>query len=90
MFELLETIQASEQELKQGLKHYECVEVDGMWFILDQDYQMMVLSRILKQVIRMNISYVKSQLNCAGILMRTPGSSTVSKRRRRSGNSPLW
>jgi len=48
MFELLETIQASEQELKQGLKHYECVEVDGMWFILDQDYQMMVLSRILK------------------------------------------
>jgi len=48
MSELLETIQASEEELKQGLKHYECVEVDGMWFILDQDYQMMVLSRILK------------------------------------------
>ena len=51
MSELLETIQASEEELKQGLKHYECVEVDGMWFILDQDYQMMVLSRILKQVL---------------------------------------
>lgn len=54
MSELLETIQASEEELKQGLKHYECVEVDGMWFILDQDYQMMVLSRILKKVITKN------------------------------------
>ena len=83
MSELLETIQASEQELKQGLKHYECVEVDGMWFILDQDYQMMVLSRILKQVIRMNISCFKTPLKCSGILMKTPGNSTVSKRRRR-------
>ena len=54
MSELLETIQASEEELKQGLKHFECVEVDGMWFILDQDYQMMVLSRILKKVITKN------------------------------------
>jgi len=46
--ELLDIIQASEEELLKGLKQYECVQVDGMWFILDQDYQMMVLSRILK------------------------------------------
>jgi len=46
--ELLDIIQASEEELKKGLHQYECVQVDKMWFILDQDYQMMVLSRILK------------------------------------------
>jgi len=46
--ELLETIQASEEELRQGLQHYECVSVSDTWFMLDQDYQMMVLSRILK------------------------------------------
>ena len=46
--ELLDIIQASESELMEGLKQYECVEIDGGWFILDQDYQMMVLSRILK------------------------------------------
>jgi len=46
--DLLETIQASEEELRQGLHHYECVCVDDSWFMLDQDYQMMVLSRILK------------------------------------------
>jgi len=46
--DLLETIQASEEELRQGLQHYECVCVDDSWFMLDQDYQMMVLSRILK------------------------------------------
>ena len=48
--ELLDIIQASEEELNKGLKQYECVQVDNMWFILDQDYQMMVLSRILKYV----------------------------------------
>jgi len=46
--DLLETIQASEEELRQGLQHYECVTVSDTWFKLDQDYQMMVLSRILK------------------------------------------
>jgi len=46
--DLLETIQASEEELRQGLHHYECVSVSDTWFMLDQDYQMMVLSRILK------------------------------------------
>lgn len=46
--ELLDTVQASEEELRQGLRHYDCVEVEDMWYILDQDYQMMVLSRILK------------------------------------------
>jgi len=46
--DLLETIQASEEELRQGLQHYECVCVGDSWFMLDQDYQMMVLSRILK------------------------------------------
>ena len=50
MSELLDTVQASEEELRQGLRHYDCVEVEDMWYILDQDYQMMVLSRILKWV----------------------------------------
>ena len=31
-----------------GLEEMECVEVGGMWYILDVDYKMMVLSRILK------------------------------------------
>ena len=46
--EILERVQASEEEILRGLEHYECVEVGGGWFILDQDYQMVVLSRILK------------------------------------------
>merc|ERR1711874_47816 len=46
--EILDRVQASEEEILQGLEHYECVEVGGRWFILDQDYQMVVLSRILK------------------------------------------
>ena len=46
--EILERVQASEEEIRRGLEQYECVEVGGEWFILDQDYQMVVLSRILK------------------------------------------
>ena len=46
--DLLDIIQASDEELKHGLKYYESVQVDGEWFLLDQDYQMIVLSRILK------------------------------------------
>ena len=46
--EILDRVQASEEEIRRGLEHYECVEVGGTWFILDQDYQMVVLSRILK------------------------------------------
>ena len=47
-YEILDRVQASEEEILRGLEHYECVEVGGRWFILDQDYQMVVLSRILK------------------------------------------
>ena len=46
--EILDTVQGSEEEIRRGLQHFECVELGGMWFILDQDYQMVVLSRILK------------------------------------------
>jgi len=46
--ELLDKIQASEEELRRGLKELECVEVDKMWFILDQDYQMKILSYIIR------------------------------------------
>ena len=53
--ELLDIIQASEEELKKGLHQYECVQVDKMWFILDQDYQMMVLSRILKYILLLQL-----------------------------------
>ena len=46
--EILESVQASEEEILAGLEELECVEVEGLWYVLDQDYQMMVLSRILK------------------------------------------
>ena len=45
---LLDRVQASEEELRVGLREFECLEVDGMWFTLDQDYQMKVLSYILR------------------------------------------
>jgi len=46
--ELLDKVQASQEEIRVGLREFECVEVDGMWFVLDQDYQMKVLSYILR------------------------------------------
>jgi len=46
--EILDSVQASEEEILAGLEQFECVEVEGLWYVLDQDYQMMVLSRILK------------------------------------------
>jgi len=46
--ELLDKVQASDVEIKEGLKEFECLELDGMWFILDQDYQMKVLSYVLR------------------------------------------
>ena len=45
---LMDRVQASEQEIKIGLREFEALEVGGMWFILDQDYQMKVLSYILR------------------------------------------
>jgi len=45
---LMDRVQASEVEIKEGLKKFEAIEVGGMWFILDQDYQMKVLSYILR------------------------------------------
>jgi len=45
---LLDRVQASEEELRVGLREFECLEIDGMWFTLDQDYQMKVLSYILR------------------------------------------
>jgi len=45
---LLDRVQASEEELRGGLREFECLEIDGMWFTLDQDYQMKVLSYILR------------------------------------------
>ena len=48
--ELLDKVQASQEEIRVGLGEFECVEVDGMWFVLDQDYQMKVLSYILRSV----------------------------------------
>jgi len=49
--ELLDKVQASDVEIKEGLKEFECLELDGMWFILDQDYQMKVLSYVLRLII---------------------------------------
>merc|ERR1719312_386457 len=45
---LLDQVQASEEEIREGLNEFECIKVDGMWFILDQDYQMKILSYILR------------------------------------------
>ena len=50
--ELLDKVQASDVEIKEGLKEFECLELDGMWFILDQDYQMKVLSYVLRLIIQ--------------------------------------
>jgi len=46
--QLLDVVQASIKELKDGLKDLETVQYNGMWFILDQDYQMKILSFILR------------------------------------------
>jgi len=46
--QLLDRVQASKAELKEGLKKLEAVEVKGQWFQLDQDFQMKVLSYILR------------------------------------------
>jgi len=46
--ELLETIQASEEELRKGLSDVEGVEVAGMWYKLDTDYKMNILNYILR------------------------------------------
>ena len=45
---LLERVQASKEELVQGLTAIEAVTVDDQWFILDTDYQMKILSYILR------------------------------------------
>jgi len=45
---LLDTVQGSEDELREALASMDAVRVGGEWFILDQDYQMKVLSFILK------------------------------------------
>ena len=46
--ELLNRVQASESELRTALIELQCIELDYMWYILDQDYQMKVLSIILR------------------------------------------
>jgi len=46
--QLLDSIQASESELRVGLKKLEAVELEGVWVQLDQDFQMKVLSYILR------------------------------------------
>jgi len=45
---LLECIQSSEAELCQGLIEQEAVQFDCDWFVLEQEYQMKVLSYMLK------------------------------------------
>ena len=46
--ELMDRVEASEEEIRKGLKDFECLELEGMWFILDQDYEMKVLGYILR------------------------------------------
>ena len=49
--ELLETVQASEEELRRGLSDVEGVEVAGMWYQLDTDYKMNILNYILRYIL---------------------------------------
>lgn len=46
--DLLECIQASEIELTEGLNALEAVQFECDWFVLEQEYQMKVLSYLLK------------------------------------------
>ncbi len=46
--DLLDSIQSSEAELCQGLIEQEAVQFDCDWFVLEQEYQMKVLSYMLK------------------------------------------
>lgn len=82
--DLLEKVQASEKELKEALQEFECLELDGMWFILDQDYQMKVLSYILRFVSSLVYVSVMGKWICfvPGSLMKIPGSLTVYKKPR--------
>ena len=45
---LVDRVQASEDEIREALTTIQAVRVGGEWFLLDQDYQMKVLSFILK------------------------------------------
>lgn len=46
--ELLDTVQASEEEIIKGLKSCEAVRVDGEWFSLDPTYHMKVVGFIFR------------------------------------------
>lgn len=46
--QLLDRVQASEDQIRDGLKKCEGIRIDGEWFLLDQDYQMKILSYILR------------------------------------------
>jgi len=46
--QLLDKVQADEESIREGLKTCEAVRIDGEWFMLDQDYQMKILSYILR------------------------------------------
>lgn len=46
--QLLDMIQSSEKQLEQGLTNLEAVQFEGAYYLLEQEYQMKVLSYILK------------------------------------------
>lgn len=48
MAQLLDSVQASEEQIRQGLKECEAVRVDGEWYLLDQDYTMKALGYITR------------------------------------------
>ncbi|XP_057773609.1 uncharacterized protein LOC130992870 [Salvia miltiorrhiza] len=49
--DLVERIQASDEELKMGLQSLSAVEIDGYWRILDDSYTHTILSMLLHNVI---------------------------------------
>ncbi|XP_047951178.1 sister chromatid cohesion protein DCC1 [Salvia hispanica] len=54
--DLVERIQASDEELKMGLQSISAVEIDGYWRILDDSYMHAILSMLLHNVILSNWS----------------------------------
>ena len=47
-YKYIELAEIRLKEIRKGLKDFECLELEGMWFILDQDYEMKVLSYTLR------------------------------------------
>ncbi|XP_063681104.1 sister chromatid cohesion protein DCC1-like [Bolinopsis microptera] len=60
--DLLSNIQASEQELKEGLDELGAIEMNGYWRVVEHEYKTSAVSRILTLLEEMNWSWEKVPL----------------------------